>query len=641
MSKWVWEGFDASKTSLSGDVSKLFRNEPVKLPGVFEIDAPSDNAVVMAREVIQNSWDAAIEAQDMANNGPPPPDFDLQFDFRLASGSDKHKLVEALALRELAQRVSDYENQRSQGDRSQSLRKDLGLPDECCLDQLTDDIDLPYLVITEAGTTGMYGRWGTDKSRLYLALASLGYTPKVGGGGSYGYGKAGLISGSGIRTVIAYTCFHARDDDPEVTRRLLGMTYWGQHSIPPDNYLGFARFGERETGGIVAPYVNEEADKVAESLGLELRHPEGRNGPGTTFLVVAPTVKPQDLLRAIERYWWPALEDQSVEFAVSIREAAGQVLHPKPKRNETLRSFIEAYEMATVPQDNPHPNKRRHPMRSVDNLPAPGTLGLVANPDSWSFPHQTNTDPDVDHRSLVALMRHPRMVVEYYVAGRTQPFVRGAFMAADDDAVDKALRLTEPKAHDAWQPRPGSDAGDNEASQAHRLAESVLRRIKQEVRKFRDSLKDPPRPQEQMRLPDFDRLMSRLMSGQTGGQPGPPPTPRDVSISSTPMAERVDDRRVRVTGQAQFALSDNFEGDHAMAKVLIRYRFDEDGRSGDAIPLEISLPPGFETTDNPDIFRGVLHHNVPAVFEYSSEPHPAIWTGKVYAEAELISQEDQ
>jgi hypothetical protein len=233
------------------------------------------------------------------------------------------------------------------------------------------------------------------------------------------------------------------------------------------------------------------------------------------------------------------------------------------------------------------------------------------------------------------------MVVEYYVAGRTQPFVRGAFVAAADDAVDKALRLTEPKAHDAWQPRSGSDAGDNEAGQAHRLAESALRRITQEVRKFRDSLKTPPRPQEQMRMPEFDRLIARLMSGQTGGQVGPPPAPRDVSISCTPMAERVDDRHVRVTGQAQFALSDNFEGDHAMAKVLIRYRFDEDGRSGDAVPLEITQPPGFEATDNPDTFRGVLHHNLPAVFEYFSEPQPAIWTGKVYAEAELIPQEDQ
>lgn len=110
MSKWVWEGFDPTKTSLSGDVSKLFRNEPVKLPGVFELDAPPDKAAVMAREVIQNSWDAALEAQRDGGNGLPPADFDLQFDFRQAIGTAKRDLADALALDELAERMRTYEN---------------------------------------------------------------------------------------------------------------------------------------------------------------------------------------------------------------------------------------------------------------------------------------------------------------------------------------------------------------------------------------------------------------------------------------------------------------------------------------------------------------------------------------------------
>lgn len=70
MPKWVWEEFDPSRTSTSGDISKLFRNEPVKGPGVFALDPPPPNATVMAREVIQNSWDAALEAQ--AHSTSPP-----------------------------------------------------------------------------------------------------------------------------------------------------------------------------------------------------------------------------------------------------------------------------------------------------------------------------------------------------------------------------------------------------------------------------------------------------------------------------------------------------------------------------------------------------------------------------------------
>ena len=492
----------------------------------------------------------------------------------------------------------------------------------------------------------MYGRWDNGQSRLYLALASLGYTPKMGGGGSYGYGKAGLISGSAIRTIIAYTCFRARPDEPGVTRRLFGMTYWGEHSLTywdhsgtqSESYPGFARFGQIMQDDSAEPFVNDHADEIADSLGLELRDPQDRDGFGTTFLVMEPSVAPEDLQAAVERYWWPALEDPSIEFSISIRKPDSQVLHPRPRRDDVLRSFIEAYELATVPQDNPHPHKHRDKLRAVDGLPAPGILGLVASPDSWSFPHQTDSDSSVDHRSMVALMRRPRMVVEYYVAGRTQPFVRGAFVADDDDDVDNALRRTEPKAHDSWQTRPGDDSGDEEAAIAHKLAESVLRRIKSRVRRFKDSLKPVPRPQEQIRLPEFDRIMARILGGQGSGRPGPTPSVRDVSISSTPMAERVDDSQVRVTGQAQFALSDNFEGDHSLAEVRIRYRFDEDGRSGDLVALDITPPPGFEATDDPDTFRGVLHRHA-AVFEYISDAHPALWTGRVYAEAELRAEE--
>lgn len=85
MSKWVWEEFDPSRTSTSGDISKLFRNEPAKEPGVFAINAPPSNATVMAREVIQNSWDAALEAQTHSTD--PSLDFGLLFDFKDRSGT--------------------------------------------------------------------------------------------------------------------------------------------------------------------------------------------------------------------------------------------------------------------------------------------------------------------------------------------------------------------------------------------------------------------------------------------------------------------------------------------------------------------------------------------------------------------------
>ena len=82
----------------------------------------------------------------------------------------------------------------------------------------------------------MYGAFEGAKSKMFLALISVGYTVKgSGSGGSYGYGKAGLIAGSSTRTVYAYSCFAPQEDDvvdgKPVTRRFLGMSYWGQHSV--------------------------------------------------------------------------------------------------------------------------------------------------------------------------------------------------------------------------------------------------------------------------------------------------------------------------------------------------------------------------------------------------------------------------
>ena len=42
--RWEWEHANVNTVSLSGDVSKLFRNEPIDQPGVFERDAPTSQA---------------------------------------------------------------------------------------------------------------------------------------------------------------------------------------------------------------------------------------------------------------------------------------------------------------------------------------------------------------------------------------------------------------------------------------------------------------------------------------------------------------------------------------------------------------------------------------------------------------------
>ncbi|MCY3564378.1 MAG: hypothetical protein OXH26_10730, partial [bacterium] len=547
--------------------------------------------------------------------------FEIGFSFESARGDEKHRLVSNLGLSELADRLSSGVD-----------RKGIGLGADLCLEQLKDDdAELPYLVIEEQGTTGMYGPWRGNMSKLYLGMVSVGYTRNQNGsGGSFGYGKAGMTRSSATRTVVAYTCFSERDDDPGVTRRLLGMTYWGQHELDGESFTGFARFGKQTAPDVVTPFENEEADEVAQSLGLKLRHPGVERKLGTTFLLIQPTADPNDLITAIERSWWPALSDHSLGFHAYVTKE-GVRYYPRPRKDGVLRSFIRAYEVATS-ADVVTSSEKKVPLRKRGPFPKPGVLGMVSDIEGWSYAGSAQ-EQRIDHRSMVALIRRPRMVVEYLPVGRTPPFVRGAFVA--DDRVNDLLRSTEPKAHDAWQTKATDDHVDPEAVM---LADRIQRSIRSHASRFRHALKPPERPPEKIELVHFDRLMSKLISGRGPGVISPPTEPRPVTI-------RLEDRRlvpegnnsIRVKGSASFALSDHYDGDRARVEVAIRYRYVEDERAGEVGEIKVEGPEGFVKEEGrPGVFTGTLSRDSQSVFRYTTGPYRAEWSGRLYAEAMIL-----
>ena len=616
---WVWDKTDAGKPGLSGDIAKMFRHEEPKAPGAFAVDDPPAPATLLAREVIQNSWDAARELAEEL--GPRAPQFEIEFRFKAVTGAKKRDLSNALDLRELAERLSAID------------RHDIGLGKTDCLDALDDDsIPLRFLEIAERGSTGMYGPWDQKKSHMYLALVSLGFTEKMtGAGGSYGYGKAGLITGSRIRTVVAYTCFRERDEDPGITRRLLGMAYWGSHELEGHDFTGFGSFSA-DPAERIDPFTNEQADRVAESLGIERRDPATVEQLGTTFLLVDPTVDAGDLVRAIERSWWPALHEN--EFVVSVVDYDGVVSYPRPKRDELLRSFIDAWELATGARE-PGSDEYSSEVTGFGRYPIVGRIGLVTDLKGWSFADQ-KVGPDdggVDHRSLVALTRGPRMVVEYFVAGRSEPYIRGVFIA--DESVDDVLRRTEPKAHDAWQRRGREGEVDFEAA---KVADHVLRRIGQAVNNLRQRVKPPTPPPEQMNLPLFNDIMRRVMSGMGGGVRQPVPDTRPISIHLEYAPSSAGDQ-VKMSGRATFSLSDNFKGDEAEVELSIMYRFVEDERVGEEASLDIRGPEDMEKVRE-GVFRGRLIRGQQARFRFESEAYDPNWTGRLLVNGEVLSAQE-
>lgn len=613
---WVWEEIDETRSGSSGDVSKLFRNEQLKRPGVLALSAPGPDATLMAREVIQNSWDAA---QDLRARIGEDPDFDLAFRFQTLTGSRRQELIDHLDLEQQAERALRHDP------------RDLGVPEDSFLRDF-DGGDLRILSIEESGTSGMYGPWRGDQSRMYLALVSIGFTQKAeGSGGSYGYGKAGLIRGSASRMVVAYSCFREEEDDPGITRRLLGMTYWGPHKESGVTYNGFARFGQSSDDGTARPFENDDADEVARKLGLRVRTSARVEDLGTTFLVLDPTVEPEGLRDAIERNWWPVLESDRT-FGVEIIDDGGEVHFPQPKQNEALRPFIRALELARDPKTEAGRDEYRLDLQKSETGLQLGSLALVGDRDDWSYP---SAEDGIDHRSLVALVRGPKMVVEYLETGTTKPFVRGTFVAHDD--VDDLLRQTEPKGHDAWQSTIGDESTD---PRAPIVAAEIQRRVQNAVYRFRSGLKPPKPDRREVRLPEMERLFELVLKGEGDRpKPPPPPPPRDVGISileQSPEEDPADRSRIRMRAKVGFHLTEHFaDGNSAPVRLRLQYKFLEDSRVGENCPLNLVPPEGFEQTDGD--LHGELVRDEPAVVEAVSAGYSPDWTGQLIAEGEVLA----
>ena len=636
---WRFDKTDPSLNQSSGDVGKIVRNWTQKAPGVFGLDMPGHNAVLLAREGLQNSWDSA---DDRRRDDPTAPSFKATFRFLSLTGKEKKAFVEATKLKILADRAEKL-------DPSKTVIQD---PEVfATLDDPNQPLKIMQLI--ETGTTGMSGPWEGSKSRMFLAMKSVSFTAKRSGlGGSYGLGKAGLIRASGIRAVFGYTAFQPdKQSSEDVTRRFLGMTYWSQHELEGTDYTGWVSFADPDNEG--RPLNDESADRMAEKLNIEVRDPQRADEIGSTFLVVDPTVKPIELARAIERNWWPALVDQNTQFDVTVCDYDGNEIAIRPKNNTHLAPFISAYEHLTAGNKTDQEFRVSHLQgKSVDTtnlgpgegqINEPGGICITwdMEPGSWTFP--TPNDPTREHRSLVALIRKPRMVVEYLEHGsRDQPYVRGVFLAHD---ANDLLAATEPPLHDDWEDR--GDEPDVPPG-ARELARYVKERIRGLIGDARNPLKPKVPEVERSSLSVISALMRKFLGGQGRGNPPspPPPPPRAIGITfeKRPSVAVAGGDLIKSQTTLAFTPMSEVKGEAPfLVHIEVSYRLFEAGAPGTRweINLLSKLPNGFVEVEHKD--RLVLEGQLPADginIAVESEPHQADWTGEFLPVAVRVDNEN-
>lgn len=337
---------------------------------------------------------------------------------------------------------------------------------------------LQTLYVADFGTQGLGGPSRADRPgepRDFVDFVrNIGQPPdKDFGGGSFGYGKAAFYIASKAHTIIVDTLCALPDGTFE--RRLLGCALGDNFDVDGAPYTGRHWWG-RVVDGIPEPLTGADADAVAAELGLPAR--EGREGMGTTVLVVAPGIGLEAadgsdcsldfIADAVVWNFWPRMIDtpggakRSIEFRL-VKDGVAVRL-PNPRTHPRLRGFVEA--MDRMHQEELGVEDEFVLDRAIKCLRPVHTLGrltvqkgAIASADLPDRPVPRGASITAGSVHHVALMRTPEIVVKYLpgpppVGGKIG--YSGVFKCSLD--VDNAFKAAEPPTHDDWVHRFVHDA---------------------------------------------------------------------------------------------------------------------------------------------------------------------------------------
>lgn len=336
---------------------------------------------------------------------------------------------------------------------------------------------LQTMYVADFGTHGLGGPTRADRSgepRDFVDFVrNIGQPPdKDFGGGSFGYGKAAFYIASAAHTIIVDTLCALENGHFE--RRLLGCALGGNFDIDGVPYTGRHWWG-RVIDGIPEPLIGADADEVAAALGLPIRH--GRDGMGTTLLVIAPSIGLEAgdgsdcsmdfIADAVVWNFWPRMIDtsggqkRSMDFRLLKDGVAKRI--PDPRTHPRLRGFVEAMDRMREEQGADDEFVIDREIKCLSPLQPLGRLtlqkGVIAPADLPDRPVPRGAQVTATAVHHVALMRTPEIVVKYLagpVPAAGKLGYSGVFKCNLD--VDNAFKASEPPTHDDWVHRSVKDA---------------------------------------------------------------------------------------------------------------------------------------------------------------------------------------
>ena len=312
---------------------------------------------------------------------------------------------------------------------------------------------LRLLYLEDYGTHGMFGDPAkTVSSHLYKALYILGSTSKdesrASQGGSFGFGKSAFIGSSDLRAAVVHTRFAPRPGD-KAQQRLIGFTWWGEHEVGDKAFEGRAMFGlpGRSAQLGATPLVDDAAESLASGARYAKEIGTGRttgidghdNRPrrrcrrgmccGRTLLV-AGTRRPSHGCDDRDRIGETLVRDRVLR-SISSR-SSGPTASRLASRSRNRRA-MSASHRASGESD------------SQDEVRLAWTSSSTRSPGRAERQSPTLTPVEVIRGPLVALIRGPRMVIEYKTFQSRWPDQRGVRSESRDRRATSEMSNPRPQ----------------------------------------------------------------------------------------------------------------------------------------------------------------------------------------------------
>lgn len=494
------------------------------------------------------------------------------------------------------------------------------------------------LLIEDFGTRGLRGEPGDPDSDVYKLLFSLGMTDKdvsEGTGGSYGFGKSVLSRASKLNTVICYTVYRS---EAGICERVIGAAYLKSHSFGQKKWSGWAWFGASRPNAAEdqpIPVEGEQARRLAQQLRFTARH-DGASGTTILLLDLVEDVDSEGLLQGLEKWWWPRLEEGLLDVEV-VDEIAKATRKPEPRKHREVKHFIEAYRLAVgiiEPTGDHQRVTRARPIEIGNRKWNVGRCGFVR----VSEIEEQDEEWEPELLGRVALIRKPRMVVQYFEPRKRLDFgVAGAFVAHDD--IDRFLKLSEPPNHDRWD--PGTQRFRSESDRAvKQVVESVLDHIKRSYREFAQKSRPPRDPSRRLR--ELERLLGKMLRVPAGtiDKISPKPDPIHIRFCDGPRMEPDGSGRVRLKGSFEVTLGNEAALRSADATVRAIAAIEEVG-SGPREHLPVYLLCEEPPVDGENEIAVPLVRGVPVLILFETAMFDAEWSVAFTVEVEVPENASQ